>query len=280
MENTSTLTTNPNNELEKLKKTELAIFKFIDDICRKENITYMAAGGTLIGCIRHKGFIPWDDDIDLMLPRPDFEKFLEVMETTYGNERYKCLSDRTVKDYFYPFAKVVDTKTYLVEQGYPLIQELGVYVDLFPLDGLPGTQLMRNLYVTVFHFYITELFNSLAECPLDSTSPLFAFLKRITYRHARKKGWQYWLRKIENKRKHHAYQECKMAGCVVSGYGKRELLDKKVFSSQIDWHFESLIVRIPKEYDIYLRSLYGDYMQLPPIEKRTNKHEFTVEYLE
>ena len=122
-------------ELEELHQIETDILTAIDEICRKENIRYYLAGGTLLGAVRHKGFIPWDDDIDIAMPRDDYERFLKVMRKG-AHPYYKILALEYKEDYPYTFAKVVDTRTRLQEEIGKDLPEMGVFIDIFPLDGM------------------------------------------------------------------------------------------------------------------------------------------------
>lgn len=116
-----------------LKRIELDILKYIKTQCEKYNLRYYLAYGTLLGAVRHKGFIPWDDDIDIHMPREDYDKLIEL-EYNNPDSKYKLLSPKYNKDYYYSFAKMVDNETILEETGLKQIKELGVYVDIFPLD--------------------------------------------------------------------------------------------------------------------------------------------------
>ena len=122
-------------ELEELHQIELDMLKEIDRICRRENIQYYLAGGTLLGAVRHKGFIPWDDDIDIAMARDEYERFLKVMK----KERHpylKIFAMEFDKEYQYTFAKVVDTRTRLIEEIGKDLPDMGVFIDIFPIDGL------------------------------------------------------------------------------------------------------------------------------------------------
>lgn len=148
--------------LEEVKLLELDALKFIDSVCKENGLIYFAAYGTLLGAIRHKGFIPWDDDIDIYMPRPDFIKFVEVINNYEHPYSIRSLND---KDYFHAFAKLSDDRTYLIEKQFKSkSRELGVYVDIFILDGLPDDikkhrSILKNVIVLQL-FYMDLLTTS------------------------------------------------------------------------------------------------------------------------
>ena len=126
-----------NIEINELKKLELDILIEIDEICTKNNFRYSLAYGTLIGAVRHKGFIPWDDDIDIFLPRPDYNKFVDYCSK--NKTIFKLLSYDNSRWYSYPFAKATNQNTVIEEEETDFNGKMGIYVDVFPLDGLGDT---------------------------------------------------------------------------------------------------------------------------------------------
>ena len=123
------------------KKIEFGILKYVSQFCLENNIRYFLCGGTLLGAVRHKGFIPWDDDIDIYMPRPDYDRFIDLMSNSTSN--YYVLSS-SQHDYYYNFAKVIDGRTSLNEIGYQPIRNLGIYIDIFPLEGMPTNKKDRE----------------------------------------------------------------------------------------------------------------------------------------
>jgi len=124
-------------DIEEIQKVDLEILRFFDNVCRENNLTYFLSGGTLLGAIRHKGFIPWDDDVDLVMPRKDFEKLIEILDKSDSN--YKLFIPGCSEDYFYTFGKLVDTRTVLDEFDYCPIKGMGLYIDIFIMTGYQMT---------------------------------------------------------------------------------------------------------------------------------------------
>ena len=123
-------------DIDEQKKIQLEMLKEIRDICDEAGLMYFLGGGTLLGAVRHKGYIPWDDDIDLMMPREDYNKLLKIFNEKC-NGKSKLLYYGNLKEYYYPYAKVVNTETRLVELDCRNLDEMGVFIDIFPIDFLP-----------------------------------------------------------------------------------------------------------------------------------------------
>ena len=122
--------------LEEQRDIQKELLKELKEICDNNNIIYFLGGGTLLGAIRHKGYIPWDDDVDVMMPRKDYEILLEIFDDNC-KENHKILTYINTEDYYYSFAKIVDTNTILHEGKLRTIKEMGIYIDIFPIDFLP-----------------------------------------------------------------------------------------------------------------------------------------------
>lgn len=260
--------------IEELKKTELDIAIYVDDFCRKNGIQYSLGGGTLLGAVRHKGFIPWDDDIDLNMTRDNYERFIDLFSRENG--RYRLVTYKTNPQYKYLFAKVVDTQTCLIEDHNFPVEEMGVFVDIFPIDSLADTKeaaaeklkkvkFKRFLCVAACwkHFYINHNRNTIRQLPR------FAFFLLSRFINVQKANeW------IEQQ---FPFDESKKYwGCVCGSYEEREIMEREVFTQYIDMEFEGHKFMGIKNYDIYLSNLYHDYMKLPPKEKQVAHHTFVA----
>ena len=143
---------------EELKKIQVEILDYVDKFCEERNIKYSLYAGTLIGAVRHKGFIPWDDDIDIMMLRSDYERFLKELHEE-KDSRYKILDFRYDHSYHYAFAKVIDSKTQLREEVIDPYDGLGIYIDIFPIDVLPDNKLkIRLVYLIQWIFFNIKSF--------------------------------------------------------------------------------------------------------------------------
>lgn len=260
--------------LEELKKTELDIAIYIDTFCRKNNIEYSLIGGSLLGAVRHKGFIPWDDDIDLNMTRDNYEHFIELFSKENG--RYRLITYKTNPQYKYLFAKVVDTQTHLIENHNFPVEEMGVFVDVFPVDSLADTRdaaakKLKNVKLKRFlcvaacwkHFYINHDRNMIRQIPR------FVFFLLSRFIDVQKANeW------IEQQ---FPFDETKKYwGCVCGSYEEREIMEREVFTSYMDVEFENHTFRAIKNYDIFLSSIYHDYMKLPPRDKQVAHHTFSA----
>lgn len=255
--------------VEELKKIQLDMLDDIASFCEENNICYFLAYGTLIGAIRHNGYIPWDDDIDIAMPRPDYDRFIELYnkkESVYNMACYE--SD---KSYSLPFGKVVDTRTVLREGMYDESATFGVYVDVFPIDGYPGVlhhkklirlRKMLNAKRAVFgqgRSMIKEIVIFLGKAYLCFTS-----VNQI-------------VEKIISLSTNSSYTESTKVGYLPSlgGTFENSIFDKnEVFSSFPLHKFEDRMYRIPVGYHKYLTQIYGDYMTCPPKEKQISGHTF------
>ena len=260
--------------MEECKKVQLSILSYVDEFCRNNRINYYLCGGTLLGAIRHKGYIPWDDDIDVMLPRPDYEKLLRCFD---GKGQYKLISMYNQDDYYYPYAKIQDVTTELIEKNADVhIKDYGINIDIFPIDGLPDTDFkIRNYYRRVM-FKREIYYLSLNKNFRKSKSRIISFVKYLIWRYAKVVGWKKLLKRVVKISLKYDYDKSFWVGAPIAGYGNREVFHKTIFAETLRVPFENMQFNIPVGYDEYLTRLYDDYMELPSEENRKTRHEFVA----
>lgn len=257
--------------LQELKDIEFEILKVFDAFCKENNIRYFFAYGTLLGAIRYKKFIPWDDDVDVLVPREDYDRLLTLFKDT---EKYRMFAFERTPEYRFPFAKICDMTTRKDEFGHNNGIELGVDIDIFPLDNWDNDlekAKQEAKYIGKNMKYLG--FSKLKKA--DSVNPVKRFIKGIVMMFCKLLGSGYYLKKImkaSNKpaQKGSAYVGCK-TWCV---YGARGIHRAEVFADSVEIEFEGEKFPAPIGWDEYLTDLYGDYLPEPPKEKQKTHHSF------
>ena len=261
-------------DLNELRKIQVKILDDIHLFCKKNRIKYWIDCGTLLGAIRHKGYIPWDDDIDIGMLREDYEKFLK----TYNNRdsRYKLLAIENDKEYNFQFGKVIDSNTILWEPDPETGVKSGVYVDVFVYDNAPDDdKLVKKMYDK------RDKYNKLRNAQLyPNMYDKSSFKKRVMHFfvncYLKLLPKTYYSKKCIKNSKKYMNEKTKRVGNFTSN--ARICCDKKIFKKFIEVTFEKKKYMAPVGYDDWLKAFYGDYMKLPPKEKRVSLHKFKAYY--
>ncbi len=262
-------------DLSTIQQVEIDILKKIDKICKENNLSYSLSEGTAIGAVRHRGFIPWDDDIDIIMLRKDYDKLKEIMTTNEYTD-IKYISCETQEDCWNLFAKVVDLRTEAKEIGVRPTKDYGVFVDIFPIDNLPNDERERKRYIYKLNIlrkiHSIKLYKkqiSKSKKNLIIKNIIALFLKPINLRKLVIK-----INKLMQKYKN--VENCKYVGSICTGITlkKKKIYEKDFFDSKIYINFEDAKFMIISNYDKYLKDVYGNYMKLPPKEKQVSDHNW------
>lgn len=265
--------------LDQVKKIELDILIEFDKLCKKNNLYYVMCGGTLLGAVRHKGFIPWDDDIDVLMPRPDYERLINGINIDIsGMPAYMEICSWKHSNSNVPFIKIRDNRTKVQAKYIDDESESSLWIDIFPMDGAPTDDLQ-----------LEKLFNkSLRARRLlkvksarngEGKTLIKRILKPIIKFILKPISFKSLCNKIDQVAKTYDYNKCEKVAGVLWGYGPQERIDKKRFMTPIQMNFEGYIFNAPSNYDEYLRGLYKNYMELPPEDKRIT-HDMEVYMVE
>lgn len=260
--------------LDELKVIELSILKMFDSFCKEHNIRYFLGYGTLLGAVRYQKFIPWDDDVDVLVPREDYEKLLSLFE---DNEKYRLYAIERNPKYRFPFAKLCDMDTRLTEIVYPKNGvELGVNIDIFPLDNWDADLDQAREEVRRINKNMEWL--SLTKMRKPNTNNPIKFMYWYVFMIVVKLiGSKYFIRKIIKESNKPQQKGSPYAGVKVwCLYGERGIIPVDAFAEAVMLEFENEVFPAPIGYDAYLTCLYGDYMPEPPVEKRKTHHSFTA----
>ena len=272
--------------VEEIKSISLEILKDVDAFCRKNDIQYSLAFGTLLGAIRHKGFIPWDDDADIMLTRQEFEKLC----STFKSNRCGLMYAGNDKDCFIQYARIYDKKSTVSLSRRPWFKgnkEVGVWIDVFPVDNAPDNQ--EEYYKAYSYMYDLDhkAFESRAAFTRMSKEytlrdNLVTIAKKMRYLGGliSPKCFNRKMAKQINDWSALESETCALLTCYSNTYPPDTMKFKKAwYNEYVDVDFEGFTMRMIKDYDAYLTNVYGDYMTPPPENKRGRHHSF-VRYFE
>ena len=236
------------------------------DYCDTNNLEYFLIGGTLLGAARHKGFIPWDDDIDVGMPRFDYERFIELQKKDKVME-IRCAENKTS---YFPFAKIVDEKTFVKQPYSDESETSNLWIDIFPFDGWSEEVGQAERDLKKLHKLNWLLIYAQAKIGRGTSKtrmilkvPVALFCKRI--------GGKRIAAKMNMIAQKYDYDKSNWVGNFSwSQYGMRERVPKEWFTERVKLPFEGYEFWAPKEWDKYLTQIYGDYMTLPPEDQRVN----------
>lgn len=245
------------------------ILRDVDAFCRERGLRYSMAYGTLLGAVRHKGFIPWDDDIDILMPRPDFERFVRE----YGKHGpYEVLyaTNRPDASFIQFFAKVHDTRTRSFERRMPAYR-FGLNIDVFPVDGKPDDVSVHRDYEHGICRAVHRLYLRLKPLwPLSFHDPLIPHLQ------AYRKTPEGWMDEITSRMKAIPFEGSRWCGSISTRFnGTVEIFPREMFENYVELPFEDGSFMAFRDWDDFLRRQFGDYMQLPPENKRKT-HSLSV----
>ncbi len=263
--------------MEQIHEGTLEILKKIISICDELKINYYIAAGTLIGVVRHQGFIPWDDDLDIMMLRPDYEAFkaycIAHEEALFP---FKLMGRYNTPEYPYTIDRFCDLRYRMVSER-TTDAGMGMFVDIYPMDGAGSdpAELRRRLK-NKNKFWLDCLFCNLhGKFEPSSRGMIYNVLKFPGYCYARLRGANYFLDKLESLKDMYSLEESRYVACMIWDCPIR-FKEKIWFGEPLEMPFEGLLVKVPRDYDSMLRDTYGDYMQLPPEDQRIPHHEYSL----
>lgn len=261
------------SNLKSLQKIEYENLKFFVKICEKHHLRYCMIGGSLIGVIRHQGFIPWDDDIDIGMPRKDYNKFLSIVsqylpdymetKTKTSNPNYKCY-----------FTRLINNKRKIYWEQGQYTAKIGVWMDIFPLDGLPNNKFLR--YLHVYSIYFCKMLYKFTQIDYVTTNKKRSKIEWLLIKFAKitKMGKllsaDKLLDKIDYKLQRYDYDKSTYAWNYSGGHGFKEIMPRTYWDGGRIGKFENINVSIPVEAERHLKYIFGDYMTLPPVEERVS----------
>lgn len=264
----------------------LDMYKDIAYLCDKHELVYMMGGGTCLGAVRHKGYIPWDDDLDIMMPRASYEKLIQLLAEGALGEKYEYDAPNAKKDCKNPFLKIYRKNTLDIEITSETVPgPKGIFIDVFPMDYAPNNNVIRKIKGA-----ISDFLQAVCSCVLYTEYPSKRYKEfmmktdegKKRYRQRMFLGhlfgviphrkWVYWFDQLNANSKKSSYLT------IPTGrkhyMGETQLVE--VFIPEQKGMFEGIEVNLPFNYDVYLSSLYGNYMQVPPVEKR--ERHFVYKY--
>lgn len=262
---------------EEIKEIAFGVLCRVRDICDEQGISYYLDGGTLIGAIRHGGFIPWDDDIDICMTRPDYDRFIAYCKQ--NDTPFGLISHEIDENYTELYAKAYDKNTLCKEKFVNRSNsQYGVYVDIFPVDGLGNSegQALKLLHKSLYKRSLLTAANWQKYFKSKSRKWYVGPIRFIFYIFSRCVNRKKLIMKIEKIYKPYKFENCEKVGVVCGCYGDKEVMNRSIYDNRIEVKFETEKFKASASYDEFLTNLYGDYMQLPPEEKRTSHHTFTA----
>lgn len=260
--------------LRKLQLKELDTLVYFKEFCERNDLKFFMCGGGCIGALRNKGFIPWDDDIDILMPRDDYERLYKLWKND-EHERFKLL--KTDDNIFTGnlFITIVDVETTCVKANQAHLNiPFGIMMDVFPLDGCPSGRLKRKMQK--INAMIYSLF--MAQIVPEKHGGFMAFGSRVLLSifkspKTREKIW----RNAERRMTKYKISECEYITELCEGvYSMQNEYPKDLFASAVYKEFEGIMVPVPVGYDKYLTMAFGDYMKLPPEEERKPHHDILI----
>lgn len=257
--------------LQELKNIEFDLLKEFDAFCRQNQIRYFLAYGTLLGAVRYKGFIPWDDDVDVLVPREDYDKMIKLYK---DRGRYRLYSTERNPKFGYPFSKLCDMTTKKEEENINNGIEQGIEIDIFPLDCWDNDidiakKEVKRLKRNMFGLNLAKMITC------SASTPWKCFLLKTMMLGCRMLGNQFFIdRIIKIGKQKNPNGSAYMGDKVWCPYGERDICPAEVFSDSIKVEFEGQEFPAPIGYDTYLTRLYGDYLPEPPKERQKTHHKF------
>lgn len=272
--------------IEEYKKVELGILRYFDSYCSRNKLRYLLAGGTLLGAIRHGGFIPWDDDIDIVMPRSDYMTF--VRSFNKENNRYQVLSPFTIDGWYSTFAEIEDCKTVKIYENFDKRILSGVSIDVFPIDGAPENYLVRRIYWGIQNFLARIFILSQMRFSASKRYCLKCNAKKFLIKNKIRTAIKLILMPfakctiplrlsvIVNKiGMIFDVDNCSYVGVSVFPlYGYKECMKSELLLQSIKWNFCNMQLNIPVGYEEYLKQHYGAYMQCPSDDQQVSHHHF------
>lgn len=248
--------------LDEIKQIGLEMLICFDKVCRDNNIKYSIAYGTLIGAIRHKGFIPWDDDVDIVMCREEYEKFLSV----WKDGKFKLMTLQKGSDFWPLLSRITDPRTYLEP---PKICNHGVWLAVIPYDKVPDDERTFIKHMNKVSFYMKLLRHKQTKIRITSLKSIGVVILKIVL-----KPFSAYVIGKHVERLKTKYRNTNFKRVKPWDNNSKILVDADIFDSYVDVEFEGVKAMATAKYDYVLRHEYGDYMQLPPESERIPKHGY------
>ena len=254
--------------IKEIQAIQLKLMKIVHEICIDNNINYYLISGSCLGAVRHGGFIPWDDDIDIAMMRSDYERFISGFNTWFDTKKYFLQNEWTDKDFTLPLSRICIQGTFLDEPWAAHLKcNKAMFMDIFPLDNVPDSITSRTYHEKAVKFFktlfarkvYTTTNNNVLDCIKWSISKLLTIIPLSVL--------------IKQRYKLHTKYNRESTSCIsslASKYGyKKHIMDRSIYGSPILLKFESEYFYFPEKYNEHLLNLFGpNYMQVPPVEKR------------
>ncbi len=248
-----------------LKSVELEMLRYFLQICEEHNLRYFLLGGSCLGAVRHQGFIPWDDDIDIGMPREDYEAFLLVAQDELPEFLF-LQTAQTDPEYPNNFLKIRNSMTTFIETSVKNFKmNHGVYIDVFPLDGYGMNRCEKFINFLLERRLVVEFLN-------QENRNNFIFTVAIKFIRFLFPKWKKARDKRDKLMRKYQFKDCEVIANYCGAWGNKEIMPKEYFGNGTPGLFEEISVVLPEKTDLYLTKLYGQYMELPPEEKRVSHH--------
>ena len=263
-------------DLDEIHKVTLDVVKKIISICEEQNITYYTMYGSLIGAVRHKGFIPWDDDFDIMMLRPDYDRFMQYcIENSEALYPYKLINRNTAKDYAFNISRFCDCRYEMIRDNNESSAGMGIFVDIYPFDGLGNSATKIREETLVKKQALIHAISWAESSKWFSNNLLKNLIKIPLCLLFHMGGKNYWLNRLKKYREKNSVNDSKYVGCMVWDPGM-VFFEKEWFSKTRLMDFEDIKVTVPYNYHEVLVTSYGNYMELPPKEAQVPTHAYRI----